>query len=590
MARRPAARCPAAAVKPTATSRNGVNSVSIVLARGGVGVASGSMAATDVPTLRDFLDELATRLDRLGPDGIRAAIEAHARSLRPSQRRDLLAVFDEAGATGTERGELSRVVDEAVGGLVELADREWYPPRWRSWSDDEDDWYAGEEADAVDDALVAAGEAYLAGDRGAALEAYRRVLDQLVALQDEGPEVHVDAGLVREARNRLVLAAGDGADIEERAAAMVEALDESPYLAPDPGLDELLGADPDAVLDAPMCRALAAELATSELRRAAPWDRRRHELRLELLERADGLDAVRALASDPSSPRRTDTWAWLVERLVELGDDDAAVAAADEGIATDDRSFAVAELADRAGELHRARGDTAAALVASRRAWDVRPTATRLCWVLADAEGSTAEVIDELATSPPSDAFLAAVVALLAGDVDAVGAPVGSTGRWSDPAGSEAQRLAVVARCCAATESPTWPLVRRVLAGVMSERRRAVVELRELAGDDRAVPPVDLGDELVAALASLPTDRGRLAEASESVDRFGARVLGAKHRSDYGTVAELVVLVAVTGESVGEEPASVVVERWDQRYRRFSAFRRELRAATASAGISIDDG
>ena len=47
--------------------------------------------------LGPFLAELGRRLDALGPDGVRAAIEQRAATLRPSERGDSCALFEPLG-------------------------------------------------------------------------------------------------------------------------------------------------------------------------------------------------------------------------------------------------------------------------------------------------------------------------------------------------------------------------------------------------------------------------------------------------------------------------------------------------------------
>jgi hypothetical protein len=64
-------------------------------------------------------------------------------------------------------------------------------------------------------------------------------------------------------------------------------------------------------------------------------------------------------------------------------------------------------------------------------------------------------------------------------------------------------------------------------------------------------------------------------------------VLSAKDRPAYEIVAAMVVLLAQTTAVVdGGEPATVIDE-YDHRYRRFSAFRGELRDARAAAGLVV---
>ena len=86
-------------------------------------------------------------------------------------------------------------------------------------------------------------------------------------------------------------------------------------------------------------------------------------------------------------------------------------------------------------------------------------------------------------------------------------------------------------------------------------------------------------------LARVEPDATHLTMARGIVHDTAESILDAKERSGYAIAAELIALLAVTTEAIDGTPATTVTAEFDARYRRFSAFRKELRAATGQEPV-----
>ena len=539
------------------------------------------------PTLGAFQAALARRLDELGPEGLRALLERRAAGLRPSEREAFLALLDpiegdEAPPPATA------AIDRDLAAFAEAVAR--MPPSrrwaWRDrWDDDEDEPLPAEGA-VAEDLLVAIGERFLAGDVAWAAGAYERIFTVLRSTVDDHREIElgVDRALASEARNRLLWAIPT---TEPEAAAagrrMVDAVDLCDHGTDALALEDIItarpGSDPvpDDVLGA-FASALSSDVDRS------PWDRRRRlALACEIGVRLDGVDAVIAAARAGATPR-LDTYRWLVTHLTGAGELERAAELGDEALAGERCSYDVADLADDVALLWLRLGRPESALAAQCRSWQCRPTVTCLERVLdaADAAGrpGVPGAVDE---HPSGSRFLQAAVHLLAGPLDEAIAPVAGTEHQSSRDRYAADRLVVAAACQASLASPVRPEIVGAVHRACSRAEMAGwFELDRHPGREPATP---LADRLVTALAAVPADPDRLDVARQRVAVLAERVLSAKDRPAYEIVAAMVVLLAQTTASVdGGEPATVIDE-YDYRYRRFSAFRGELRDARAAAGL-----
>ncbi len=109
------------------------------------------------------------------------------------------------------------------------------------------------------------------------------------------------------------------------------------------------------------------------------------------------------------------------------------------------------------------------------------------------------------------------------------------------------------------------------------------IGLRRTPRLDTADPdpePRPLAPRIAAALHQVPPDPERLTIAAERVDAIAADVLSSKSRSAYGLVARLVVALAHASAAADQATAPSVIEHYDRTYRRFAAFRKELKQAS----------
>ncbi len=540
------------------------------------------------PTLGAFQAALARRLDELGPEGLRALLERRAAGLRPSEREAFLALLDpiegdEAPPPATA------AIDRDLAAFAEAVAR--MPPSrrwaWRDrWDDDEDEPLPAEGA-VAEDLLVAIGERFLAGDVAWAAGAYERVFAVVATTVDDdrGIELGVERALATEARNRLLWAIAttepEAAAAGRRMTVAVElcelgtdALALEDVLTARPGSDPV----PDDVL-----RAFAAALS-SDVDHRAPWDRRgRLALACEIRVRLDGIDAVVASARS-GALRRLDTYRWLVRHLAAAGEIERAAELGDEALTGERRSYDLADLADEVAALWLQLGRPESALVAQCRSWQCRPTVLCLERVLdaADAAGQPG-VPDAVDERPSGSRFLQAAVHVLAGRLDDAIAPVAGTEHQSSHDRYAADRLIVAAACHASMAGPLRPEIAGAIRQACS--RAEMAGWFELDRHPRPEPPTPLADRLLAALAAVPADPARIDVARQRVALLAERVLGAKDRPAYEIAAAMVVLLAQTTALVGGGEAATVIDEYDYRYRRFSAFRGELRDARAAAGL-----
>lgn len=531
------------------------------------------MTQRQEPGVGGFLAELERRLDALGPDGLRRAVLAQAATLRPSQRPAFLALFDPAASPAVGEVLLGEV-ERFLGGL-DASPARHQGRRWRDWDDDPGP-YRDEE---LEDLLTTAGERFLAGEFKVATAAIERLLGAMVDSidNDDAPELGAEVALVREARDRLLwsIAAADGR-LTDRAERMVDVVERFALLAPAPDLVDVLTAHPTAGPPEGDVLAAMADRLGDRMAAAPSWQLGRQVgLWCQLHEHLGGLASVVALAAQ-SWPWRLEIYRWVVDRYEADGQVDVAARLADDALAALSDSWQLADLADTAARLHRQLGDRSRASAASWRAWTAHPTITRLERLLDDGEaaGDLDATIDRLASTAPSDPTLAAAVAVLAGDVDAVVA------RARPPTidhGHAATRLAV-AVCCRLAARPAAPTVERVLNTAVDIATRADLRaelLRRTPATEAATPLVD---RLRTALDRLPVDPAQAHVAERLLDGFAAEVLGRKDRASYATVAALVVAVADTNARIGSRHSDLIAA-YDERYRRFAAFRRELRDA-----------
>lgn len=538
------------------------------------------MASRRHPALGPFLDDLAQCLDALGPDGIRSAIDRRAASLRPSQRDDFLELFGPPAATPID--ELEVAIDAFLGEVESLGPVD----RWHGragWSDD--DFETSPEAETCEDLLVAVGERFLAGDRAWVTGAYQRIFSAVTELidDDRGIDITVDVEVASEARDRLLWClADDAADAETGAEAMLACIDGTDLITRSPTLAELLGAHPtQAPINDDTLRAFAALNIEGRAEPAPGQTRRRLGLALEIRTRLDGVDTVLG-AARAASPRRLDIYQWIVEHLSTSGEVTSAVDVATEAIDGEPDSWAVADLADTAATLWRGLGQPTRALDAQIRAWACRPTIARLELVLDDAEATGRNGLPEgLGEAVSSDAFLAVALALLSADLGAAVAAAKRTNDYSSD-GYAGQQLAIASACRAATATVSSRLVNEAVTDAVSRAARSAW-LHDPLDDDRRGAPTALAERLQRSFAALPIEPGSLGEARRLVDGVAVTVLGAKDRLHYRIVATVVVLLAHTSDALDETSLNDVIEDYDARYRRFSAFRGELRKARESA-------
>lgn len=463
---------------------------------------------------------------------------------------------------------------------------------------------------SVDDLYRRLGERFLAGDTATAVAGYRRLLDAAAAAVDEPSGVYVSGSddVAREALARLVRALLEDRSqpVESRATAAVDALDTYRYAAITPTVDEVVDARSGGFGDDPSPLRAWLDACEREARARLSWDGRPfHDWLVELVARLDGADGLSRLATDATYPHRVQACeAWL-DRLEDAGRVDDAVAAATGVVDTLDRSLDRAGLADRLARLHRNSGDRAAACAAGLRALRDDPSLYRLRHVRDDAESSDQleEVTAELVDATDRDGFAApmvriAVLALAGGLGDVAADHTGDGPFGGGPVERRDATSVGVGLLLLGSRTAHDDLAARLceqLVATIDQPRHddhRLAPWQEVRGrqSEPEPDPAELGPRLCAAVTATPPTTAHLGPARDLVAAFADRVLGAKLRARYATVARLVVALAHTTAEVDGTPAAEVIAEYDARFRRFSAFRAELRTATEAATAGAPPG
>jgi hypothetical protein len=173
----------------------------------------------------------------------------------------------------------------------------------------------------VDDLYRRLGERFLTGEWQIAVDGYRRLLGAAIGDIDspDGALVGGSDELVREGMIRLVRALLADRTIApaQRAAHVVDVMDDFGSVGGHPRLDEVLSAHPEPIDD--IDEALAALGARCEERARAwsAWDGAPfHELALDVAVARDGPDALARLARDRTMTRRDRVWErWMTDRV-----------------------------------------------------------------------------------------------------------------------------------------------------------------------------------------------------------------------------------------------------------------------------------
>lgn len=537
--------------------------------------------------LAGLLDRLDRALDELGPDRVAAVLRRHLAQLPPAARESFVEAFEAPADLQDDAlvADVTAYVDHLPAAVEALNEHRWRSrrARRRGWADDRgDDVPSPLQAD-VDDLYRRLGERFLAGDLATAVAGYRRLLDATLAALDDPDGFHVAGSddVAREGCARLARAvlADTSVTPAERARAAVEALDAYRPAVATPRIAEVLDAHPDPLPDEQGVLRACRDVAGSEARARRAWEGHHlHDLYADLTLRLDGLDALAAIAGDASYPHRYRAYdAWL-DGLEAAGRTADAIAVAAEALAGLQPSYPRADLADRLAHLHRTVGNRPAAADATLAAFGDHPTLRRLRQLCDDTDG-TVDALGEAITTASSrgEPVVQAAALVLVGRLDALPTrpPAGRLdhGDWT---------AVTVAALLLASRPPADDTAARLaheLLATVDRPERDYGVLRRAPTHD----PSPLTPRLVAALSRQRSLPARLARARQIVDDTAADVLGAKDRPRYGTVALLVVALAHATAAIETTGAADTIADYDGRYRRFSAFRSELRDAAAAA-------
>lgn len=470
----------------------------------------------------------------------------------------------------------------------------------------------------MDSLFEAAGTAFLDGELELARHAYGRLLGAFFLDEEVGtfcgdrPATEMVETDLGEAKARYLRALYETTPAAERAARLVEALEELDHLGPPASLQAVIDTrrTPLRDLDA-FLPAWIAELA------AVPsggygFGREARRLLAEAATLHQGAEGLADLARQPG-PNQAEAYLDWIDHLAREGKTTAALAAAREGLAAiPSPGQGRARLAERLAEMARSHGDAVLALEGSRQAWRAAPSVTHLLGLArACADAELDAVLDEEAallsapparrgvkgTTPRANHDRASCALLLsAGRVpDAIAvlrkaaAPLG----WSSPdhPGPVVLPYLLVA-ASGRSAPPTEPgsLLGELFAGVDAPDWAVGFDSSAWrgggAGTKTGEPSLtELLVRSIEALAPPPAGRRRLLDQARAViEERVASIVEAQHRGAYRRAASLAVACAESAAlATGTEAGNAFVATWHARYPRHSAFRAELDRATSAS-------
>jgi hypothetical protein len=573
------------------------------------------------PALGEFLTALRSRLDALSPEGVAAALVAHAERLPVASRQAFLDIFPEPherptapDAPASGEALLAEVLLADVAAFAARAaagefaeDDDWYDryDRRHDWEDDGGGSAWVEEADAL---FAAAGEAFICGKLDLAREAYGRLLEVFGNTDGNGPLLEtwrLEVTDVDEALARHVRSVYETTTLQDRATAVHRAFLNLPWCPSPPTLHDVAATRQDGLPELPAFLPGWIDRLLAETTRPSPGHRNRLLAEAAVLHR--GVDGLADLAHLPGPHAAGLHLAWIdalatADRLEEAADA-AREALALPSVDTPHRATA----ADRLAEVTTRLADLAGAVEARRQAWQTEPTRRRLLALVttAQAAGTRDETLDAEARAATGTDRLSCELLLLAGHLDrAVAALAGSDPRgWSSPTHPGPVVLPSLWVAATATAPPPadgshWG---QAFAAIDLDRQSLHDwQLDDLSEDDQTAhgdaadpgatntPLTELLTRAILDRPAGPAERRRwLTTAATTVEERVDAVVCNKHRKAYARVASLAVAhaeaLAVAGKaSDGHAYLTGIREK----YPRHTAFRSELDTAVSTSTLA----
>ncbi len=559
--------------------------------------------AEKTPTLQRFITSLDQCLREMSVEEIRAALLVRANELPGVQRNAFLSIFTSTPFTppGNEMPDTTWPVDDDplldeidafVAGLASGKYFEGY-----GWDDEIHDQRSfGDESWVweMDDLLLGAQDAFLAGELGLARGAYQRLLEAFGLDQETGafcgpePAVEMLQTDVPEAEARYLRAIYETTPAAERAAVLAGEWFDVPTGHPVPSLCAVREARHQ---DLPgLEQFLPAWIA--QLRSIGDKGPEVRQLLTEATELYGGVDGLAVLAHD-IGPAQAELYLDWVQALRRADRDTDAAAAAREALRTvapygETRARIAEQLADVVTD------EPDEVLAARTSAWRAAPTQARLltlhraATITGQVSQTMAAEVEALEATEHPDRLpgaLRAALFLLAGRVeDAVELLHGPPGKNPRRTASRVLVPYLLAAGCAGPQRPEWPSTR--LAGLLGSVNQ--MDLWEWTDVDRPDVSDPTGDE-PAPLSALLADRiaieaddpalrlQRREAALQEVDRQVEVIISAKARGQYARAASLLASCAeaITLEE-GAQSGTLFVSQSRDRYPRHVAFRREL--------------
>lgn len=593
--------------------------------------------------LGPFLRKVEERLQALSHEQLKDILRAHARGLPRGERAaflDLLRPVSEGKSARASRADSVRLLQDVDSFVGRLEEGE-YSGEWGWDGEIREERLFGDEswAEEMDDFFAEADEAFLRGDYPLAAAVYGRLLGTLrLAAQGEPlfpgrePPEQMVATDLGEAKARYFRALYLATPCPDRVERLLEAMEALAYVGPrEVGIRAMQDADRG---DLPDLDAFLGDWIEA-LGRVPPshagWGRLAAWLLREAVELRGGEEGLAALVRERGDvdPHLYLEW---VERLVHSGRMGEALAAAREGVARVVDRGSRARLADVWAALAARRGENR--MEPCEAAWCSYPSWRRLRALCAAAgDRCTRDLVmgralQALGKPGGGDQALRAGVHLLRGDLQGALAEMRSAEKvareWPPSQSTWSVVMPVVLVAGAGLSEPAagsalerlWAVMDRLTRDnwgdqgyelraeepeeVLAGEQAGVLPDGELepgeqvspeqeggrAGSDLAPPLPQLLREVLAEPFDPKVRASLLEDAHGRIERCLEHVLRLQQRAYYGWVARLGVAAAEACVLAGDpEKALAWLVRLEVTYRRFRAFRAELREEIAHSAV-----
>lgn len=344
-------------------------------------------------SMRLFTKELEELLEELQLHQVKQLLIRKAGRMPPDDRGELLNMLNPEHLRDLEVSSHAEQVDPAVllaeiSSFVEDLEKHKYCDGWGWDPDVRRERFLGDESwvEIMDDLLDMTGEAFLAGQRQLAAEAYGKLLNSFRlehAFAGDGPDEMVQAD-IDEAKARYFRCLCEILPLNEQAPAIIDAMAGLHYIGDDKiGLQAMMDTDSQPVSGLEeMLPQYKRLLATAEDLRHGFWRHSRDWHLAEAARLSGGTEELAEMADRYGKYRPALYMEWI-EELLRRGRTAEAADASKRGVLSVQNATSRADMADWLAVIRLKLEDTAGVLEARSTAFVTRPLLSRLRLLLA---------------------------------------------------------------------------------------------------------------------------------------------------------------------------------------------------------------